>query len=45
MKDMQTRFGVVVLVLIATIGFMLGRSTKTVIAEREHLKNAVAEVR
>jgi hypothetical protein len=45
MKDMQTRFGIVVLVLIAVIGFMLGRSTNTVIAERAHLKDAVAEVR
>jgi uncharacterized membrane protein YoaK (UPF0700 family) len=45
MNNMQTRFGIVVLVLIAVIGFMLGRSTKTVISEREHPKNAVAEIR
>lgn len=45
MSNLQTRFGIVILVLIAVIGFMLGRSTKIVVAERAHAKNVVAEAR
>ena len=34
MSNMQTRFGIVVLALIAVIGFMLGRSAKITVTER-----------
>ena len=45
MNNLQTRFGIVLLVLIAVIGFMLGRSTKIVVAERAYPKNIMAEAK